>query len=91
MPLISRHPVVGQQDGDPVAAQLQLAQRLERLRPGGRAHDPVVLAVLPSQVAGHRAGDRRVVIDREDDRSAFVRHGWLYVGSSGARNPRSSA
>ena len=85
-----RHPVVGQQHGDPVAAQLQLAQCLERLGTGGRAHHPVVLAVLAPQVAGDGTGHRGVVVDREDDRPAFVGHGWLYVGSSGLRNPRSS-
>ena len=73
MPLISRHPVVGQQHGHPVAAQLELAQRLQRLGAGGGAHHPVALAVLPPQVAGDRAGDRRVVVDGEDDRPALAR------------------
>ncbi len=49
-----RHPVVRQHHRDRVAAQLDLAQRVERGRAGLGAHDPVLVAVAPAQVACHR-------------------------------------
>jgi hypothetical protein len=65
-----RHPVVGQHDRHPPAAQLDLAQRLQRLVAGGGAHDLVVLAVPPAQVPGDRAGHGRVVVDGQHRGSA---------------------
>jgi hypothetical protein len=67
-----RHPVVGQHDGHPAAPQLELAERLEGLAGGGRADDPVVLAVLAAQVAGDGAGDGRIVVHGEDGGLAHV-------------------
>ncbi len=61
-----RHPVVGQQQRDRFAAQLQLAQRVQRLRTGVGPHHPVPVAVLAADVAGHGPGDGRVVVDGED-------------------------
>ena len=56
MPFICRHPVVGQQHRHLVAAQLQLAQRLEGLRTRLGADDAVLVAVPAPQVAGDGAG-----------------------------------
>ena len=67
-PVHLRHPVVGQQDRDQVAAQLHLPQRVQRLRARLGPHDAVMVAVAPAQVAGDRAGDARVVVDGEDRR-----------------------
>ncbi len=62
-----RHAVVGQDHRDEVAAQLQLAQRVQRGLAGLRAHDPVRLAVAPSEIAGDGTGDPRVVVHGQDD------------------------
>ena len=61
-----RHPVVGQDHRDQVAAQLHLPQRVQRRVAGLGPDDPVLLAVPPPQVAGHRPGHRRIVVDRQD-------------------------
>ena len=53
------HPVVGEQHRDEVATQLQLAQRLQRLRAGLGAHHPVRLAVVAAEIAGDGARDAR--------------------------------
>ena len=50
-----RHSVVGDEYRDRVAAQLELGERLEGVRAGLGAHDPVVLAVVAAQIAGNRA------------------------------------
>ena len=65
MPLISRHPVVGEQDGDPTAAQLDVAQRFEGLGSGAGTDDPIVLAVLPPEITGDCPRDRWVIVDGE--------------------------
>ena len=84
MPFISRHPVVGEDHRDRVAAQLELAQRVERLPAGLGAHDPVVLAVPAAQVAGDGAGHGRVVVDGHED-GPTLRHGTsLLPDDSGA-------
>ena len=49
-----------------LAAQLELAQRLQGLGPGLGAHDAVPLAVVAAQVAGDGAGHRGVVVDGQD-------------------------
>jgi hypothetical protein len=64
------HAVVGEEHGHQVAAQLQLPQRVERLRPRLRAHDAVALAVLPAKVPGDRPRHPRVVVDGQEDRFA---------------------
>ena len=71
-PVQLRHPVVGQDRGDQIAAQLHLPQRVQ---PVGRRlgpHDPVPVPVPPPQVAGHRPGYRRIVVDRQDRRAGFL-------------------
>jgi len=57
-----RHPVVRQQHRHLTTAQLDLPQRLQRVRPRLRPHHPVPLAVPPPQVPGDRPGHARVVI-----------------------------
>ena len=69
------HPVVGQQQRDLLAAQVQLAQRVERARAVLGAHHAVRLAVAAAQVAGQGAADRRVVVDGEQDRTGHRRAG----------------
>ncbi len=61
-----RHPVVGDEHRDGVAAQLEFVERLQGVRAGFGAHDPVSLAVVAAQVAGDGAGHRRVVVDGQD-------------------------
>jgi hypothetical protein len=61
-----RHPVVGEQHGDPAAAQLELTQRVQGLGRRGGPQDAVLLAVLPAQVARDRPGHRRIVVDGQD-------------------------
>jgi hypothetical protein len=70
-PVQLRHPVVGQDRGDQVAAQLHLPQRVQPVGRGFGPHDPVPVAVAPPQVAGHRPGHRRIVVDRQDRRAGF--------------------
>ena len=41
-----RHPVVGDEHRHGLAAELEFVQRLEGVRPGFGAHDPVMLAVM---------------------------------------------
>ena len=67
-PVHLRHPVVGEQHRDVIAAELHLLQRVERVGAGLGADDPVVLAVATAQVAGHRPGHAGVVVDGEDRR-----------------------
>jgi hypothetical protein len=64
------HSVVGEHDRDAAAAELDLAQRVQRLAAGGGAHDLVVLAVTASQVTSDRAGHRGVVVHGEQHRPA---------------------
>ena len=64
------HAVVGQQHRHQVAAELDLPQRLQRLRPRLGPHDPEVLPVAPPQVARDRPRHPGVVVDREQDRLA---------------------
>ena len=66
MPLILRHPVVGDEHRHGVAAQLEFVERLQRVGAGFRADDPVPLAVVAAKIAGDRAGDGGVVVDGED-------------------------
>ena len=87
-----RHPVVGQDHRDLVAAQLQLGERVQRRLAGLGAHDPVLAAVAAPQITGHGAGHVRVVVDGQDRDPTRVggcvrRHG-RSVGSSGVRRPR---
>jgi hypothetical protein len=63
-----RHPVVGEEHRDLVAAQLQLPEGVERLRGRRGPQHPVRLAVAAAQVAGDRAGDVGVVVHAEQDR-----------------------
>ncbi len=63
-----RHPVVREDRGHRLAAQLQLLERVERLTTGTGPQDPVLLAVAATQVTRHRPGNARVVIDGEQDR-----------------------
>ena len=49
--LHARHPLVGYEQGNLLAAPGELAQRFERLLPRAGAHDPVALAEPPPQVA----------------------------------------
>jgi hypothetical protein len=102
-----RHPVVGEEDGHLLTAKLELPQRFERLGARGRPQHPVVLAVATAQVAGHRTGHRRVVVDAEQHRPArLVRragpgavrrgggglgHGWAYDGTPASSKDTSSA
>ena len=69
-----RHPVVGDEHRDGVAAQLEFVERLQRVGAGFGAHDAVALAVVATQVAGDRAGHRGVVVDGQD-------HGFTGLGS----------
>ena len=61
-----RHPVVGDEHRDGVAAQLEFLERLERVGPGFGAHDPVPLAVVAAQIAGDGARHRGIVVDGQD-------------------------
>ncbi len=80
------HPVVGEDRGDGVAAELHLAQSVEGLLRILRAHDPVVLAVPAAQVPGDRPGDGRVVVDGHEDGPAF-RHDTSVTGRPLGRLP----
>ena len=61
-----RHPVVGDEHRDGVAAQLEFLERLERVGARFGAHDAVPLAVVATKVAGDRARHCGVVVDGED-------------------------
>src|SRR3954469_19301013 len=65
-----RHPVVGEQHGHRVAAQLELAQRVQPLAGRRRPQHPEVLAVAAPQVAGHGSRHSGVVVHAEQDRLA---------------------
>ncbi|MBP2350559.1 hypothetical protein JOF29_001642 [Kribbella aluminosa] len=64
-----RHPVVGEQQGDRLAAELQLLQRVERLRRALRPDDAVRLAVPTAEVTGYRPGNAGIVVHGEDHRT----------------------
>ena len=65
-PAHAGHPVVGEQHRHRVAAQLHLAQRVERLLARFGPDDAVRVAVAAAQVAGDGARDTGVVVDGED-------------------------
>jgi len=50
-----RHPVVGDERCDRFAPQFELFEGLQGVGTRFRAHDPVVLAVVATQIPGHRA------------------------------------
>jgi hypothetical protein len=60
------HAVVGQQQGNLVAAQLDLAQRLQRLVAGAGPDHPVPVPVPPPHVARDGPGHGQVVVDGQD-------------------------
>ena len=62
-----RHPLVGQQQGDGGAAQLGLADGVQRVGAALGAQHAEVAAVAAAQVALDRAGDRRLVVDGDQD------------------------
>ncbi len=62
-----RHAVVGEDRRHRLAAQRELAQRVERVAAGLGADDPVVLAVAATQVASHGTAHPRVVVDGQQD------------------------
>ena len=63
----SRHPLVGEEEGDGVLPLLELAADIERRRAGGSTHDPVVLSVVAAQVLNHSFQHAGVVIDSEQE------------------------
>ncbi len=63
------HPLVGDQQRDLVAARDEVAQDVEPLLPRARAQDPIALAELPAQVAGHGREHGGLVVHREDRRA----------------------
>ena len=89
------HPVIGEQHGDPIAAQLQLAQRFEGARTGLRAHHPVRVAVVAAEISGDGARHAGIVVNREQNRlaviwrstsrSVFSRHGSFDANTGLAR------
>ena len=80
----ARHPLVGDQQRDLVAARRTSAQQLERLGARGRAQDPVALAEAAPQVARDRGQHRRLVVDG-DDRGAPLALRGVSRPSSAAR------
>ena len=63
------HPVVGEDGGGGLAAQRQLLEGVERVRPGLGADHPELAPVLPPQITGDGAGDAGVVVDGHQDGS----------------------
>ncbi len=61
-----RHPVVGDEHRDRLAAKFELVERLEGVRPGFGADDPELLAVVAAQIAGNGPGYGRIVVDGQD-------------------------
>ena len=64
----ARHPLVGQEQGDGGAAQLEPARRVEGGRAAVGSHDPVVRPESAPQVPLDGAEHLRIVVDRQDDR-----------------------
>ena len=62
-----RHPVVGDEHRDGVAAQLEFLERVEGVGAGFGSDDAVSLAVVASEIAGDGARHCRVVVDGEND------------------------
>ena len=82
------HPVVGQDHRDQLAAQLDLAQRVQRRGAGLGPHDPVLFAVPPAQVTGYRPGNPGVVVNGQDGGPPAARRG--HRASGGGQGVRSS-
>ena len=61
------HPVVGEDRRGGLAAQGQLAQRVQGVRPGLGADHPELAPVPPAQVPGDGAGHPGVVVDGHQD------------------------
>jgi hypothetical protein len=72
MPFIFRHPIVGQDGGHRLAAQGQLAQRLQRRAAGLRTNHPMMLSIPPPQIARHGAAHSRIVVDRHQHRVGHI-------------------
>jgi hypothetical protein len=83
-----RHPVVGQQQRDRLTAQLQLAQRLQRLRSGLGPDDPVLLAVPAAKIAGNRPGHPRIVVHGDDHRAGSRRCHGSFIPAPGQLRER---
>jgi hypothetical protein len=66
------HALVGDQQGDVVAARAQLAQEVQRLGARRRAQHAVALAKAAPQVARDRRQHRRLVVDGEDRRRSAL-------------------
>jgi hypothetical protein len=79
------HAMVGEHHGYQLAAELQLAQRLECLGAGLGPHHPVGLAVVAPEVARHRARHPRVVVDGQQDWLPVGVHGHAPMDGSGRR------
>jgi hypothetical protein len=71
-----RHPVVGQDEGDQVAAKLHLAQGVEGGRAGLGPDDPVPVAIPAAQVPGYRPGHARVVVNGDDGSAGYFGGIW---------------
>jgi hypothetical protein len=65
------HPVVRQQDGDLITAQLHLPQGVQCLLTGLRPDDPVRFAVPPAQVAGNSTRHTGIIIHSDYHRPEF--------------------
>ena len=63
-----RHAVVGDEDRNGLATQLEFLESIERVGPRLGPHDPIFLAVVSAQITGDRAGHRGIVVDSENYR-----------------------
>src|SRR5204863_8862054 len=65
------HLLVGDEEGDLVAALAELLEEVERLLAGPGTEDAVALPEAAPQVASDGREDRRLVVDRDDGRPAL--------------------
>ena len=67
------HALVADDEGEGVASLLQLAGGVQGRLPGASTQDPVLLAVMASQILDDRLQNTGVVVNREDDRLGHFR------------------
>ena len=68
-----RHPVVGDKYRHCFAAEFQLVYGVQGIGSGFGADDAIALPIVPTEIPGDCARDRRIVVDGENDRLLGLR------------------
>ena len=67
-----RHALVGEHEGDAVAARLQLLQQIHRAGAGVGTQDAIVFAILAAEIALYRPQDFGFIVHRDNRRRCHL-------------------